>query len=1451
VRFAVAAVLAAWPLGAWAQSNLGTVAVGASTTATVTVTIPAAATLGSIAVVTQGVPNLDFTNTGGGTCNPGTAYAANATCTVKVNFAPVYPGRRHGAVVLGNSNGPIATVFLAGAGQGPMAGFEPFSAGSPVDADWQGLNAWGVALDAAGNVFFSNSVNHSYTNFVYKETLSNGVYTRSTVASKLYAPWGLAVDGAGNVYIAEYTNGLLGSTLKETLWNGAYTQSVIGSDTPGPAAIAVDDSGNVFIVENTLSYVYKEVLVNGVYDQRTIAKNLMGITSIAVDSKGNLFVAGSGTVIELAVSGNSYAQATKSPFDGGFSGVGNVVVDGNDNVWVSGCYETTCGTFRETPSNGGYTQTVLSRNAIGSAMDGAGNFYSGGGDGPIKYTVTQPEALNFQPETLGILEQIPYLYEGVFNNGNEPLTISEVSFPPDFPEDAGATTDCTAGATLSTLGACTLSIDFLPLASLNGKTSVTLNEDVTIASNSLNNSGTEQQVACTGIAMRPSSRLNLALSADPSPAGTPLTLTMTEVGGAILPTGTVALTLAPNQGSVWTQLGSFPLNSKGVATYTTSTLPAESYTFMATYSGDPNYASQNASTSTVNIVAPPAVTATGSSNFGGVNVGSSSAVLPVTVTFNAAATLGSIAVVTQGIPNLDFLNASGGTCATGQAYAANATCTVNVVFTPQSAGPQYGAVVLSDNNGNVLATGYLQGTGNGAQIAFAPGTFEPLPGPFYMPLGIVVDPVGNIYIGDGDLDKEVWSSGAYTMERTPPDIDAGPLAMDGAGVFYSPIQRLTISNGAYNATTVGSDFNRPCGVAMDGAGNVYVADAGDNYYSVPGNLFKETPSNGGYLQTTVGNPLYPTAVAVDGAGNVYVTVKEFVIQNGSNDVGYVYKETLSNGQYTQTEIGSGLTSPNGIAVDNAGNVYVTDSGDWPNFPAAVIKLTPQSNGSYLQSKIMSTLQNPAGIATDNYGNVYVSDWGGAPSTQPSVHKLDVVQPPAFTFDSTAEDATSKDSPQIVTITNLGTAPLNFLAVNYPADFPESPTAKGDCTSATVLAVGASCTLTIDFSPVAAGKGAASNALSEAVTITTGAKGASSTQSIAVSGTETIPANTVATPTFAPAGGTFTSPQTVKITDATAGAAIYYTTDGTTPTTSSKKYTGPIAVPATVTIQAIAAESGSINSAVATATYTINLPTVATPVFKPAAGTYTSTQSVTITDATAGATIYYTTNGSAPTTSSAKYTGAISVSANETIQAMATAPGYLNSAAASATYTINLPTASTPAFKPAAGTYNSAQTVAIGDATAGVTIYYTTNGAAPTTSSTKYTSPIKVSASETLEAMATASGYLNSATGSAAYTIATAPTVATTAATSVSTPNATLNGTITANNATTQYWFSYGTSKSSLTGATPKTGALTGTTATPVSTTVSGLKAKTTYYFQLNASNAAGTASGAVLSFTTN
>jgi hypothetical protein len=83
-----------------------------------------------------------------------------------------------------------------------------------------------------------------------------------------------------------------------------------------------------------------------------------------------------------------------------------------------------------------------------------------------------------------------------------------------------------------------------------------------------------------------------------------------------------------------------------------------------------------------------------------------------------------------------------------------------------------------------------------------------------------------------------------------------------------------------------------------------------------------------------------------------------------------------------------------------------------------------------------------------------------------------------------------------------------------------------------------------------------------------------------------------------------------------------------------------------------------------------LSSVATPMFSPVAGTYTGAQTVTIKDATAGAKIYYTTNGTTPTTASTLYSGPVTVSASEPLEAIAAAAGYTTSRVGGALYTIN-------------------------------------------------------------------------------------------------------------------------------------------------------------------------------------
>jgi hypothetical protein len=249
----------------------------------------------------------------------------------------------------------------------------------------------------------------------------------------------------------------------------------------------------------------------------------------------------------------------------------------------------------------------------------------------------------------------------------------------------------------------------------------------------------------------------------------------------------------------------------------------------------------------------------------------------------------------------------------------------------------------------------------------------------------------------------------------------------------------------------------------------------------------------------------------------------------------------------------------------------------------------------------------------------------------------------------------------------------------------------------------------------------------------------------------------AIPVFSVAGGTYSAPQTIAITDATPGSTIYYTTNQTTPTAASTKYTGPITITGSAYVQAAAIAPGYSLSFIAAATYNVTGTAVATPVLSLASGTYSGAQTVSVVDATAGATLYYTTNGAVPTSSSTKYTGPITITATETLSVIGIKSGAANSAVATGAYTILAPAAA-PLFSLAAGSYTGTQSVSITDTTAGASIYYTTNGSAPTTSSALYVGPISVTSSETLSAIAISATSTVSPTTAAAYTILAPPAV---------------------------------------------------------------------------------------------
>ena len=166
----------------------------------------------------------------------------------------------------------------------------------------------------------------------------------------------------------------------------------------------------------------------------------------------------------------------------------------------------------------------------------------------------------------------------------------------------------------------------------------------------------------------------------------------------------------------------------------------------------------------------------------------------------------------------------------------------------------------------------------------------------------------------------------------------------------------------------------------------------------------------------------------------------------------------------------------------------------------------------------------------------------------------------------------------------------------------------------------------------------------------------------------------ATPTFSVAEGEYDEAKSVELSCDTDGATIYYTTNGNTPTSSSTEYDGAISITETTTLKAIAIKD-EVESAVASATYTINRP--ATPEFDVEGGVFDEAFDLHLSTETDGATIYYTTDGTTPTNESSEYSTKVAISAvTTTVKAIAVKDG-LTSDVASATYTYDSRT--TPTF----------------------------------------------------------------------------------------------------------------------------------------------------------------------------
>ncbi len=267
------------------------------------------------------------------------------------------------------------------------------------------------------------------------------------------------------------------------------------------------------------------------------------------------------------------------------------------------------------------------------------------------------------------------------------------------------------------------------------------------------------------------------------------------------------------------------------------------------------------------------------------------------------------------------------------------------------------AGVVSTLAGSAGNPGYINGTGSAAN--------------FSTPVGVAVDQVGNVYVADSDNN---------TIRKITPAGAVSTLAGGGPDTF-----------GNTDGIGTAARFKAPNGVAVDQAGNVYVADSMNNIIrkitsaGVVSTLAGGGPDNPGYKDGTgtAARFNYPIGVAVDQAGNVYVadTFNNTIRKITPTGVVSTLAGSAGNAGSTDSSDGDPLFyQPNGVAVDQDGNVYVADSTN-----NIIRRITPEgvvstlagggmnSSGSIDGAGTAARFNYPGGVAVDPAGNVYVAD----------------------------------------------------------------------------------------------------------------------------------------------------------------------------------------------------------------------------------------------------------------------------------------------------------------------------------------------------------------------------------------------------------------------------------------------------------------------------------------------
>jgi len=1175
----------------------------------------------------------------------------------------------------------------------------------------------------------------------------------SGLTGGLSHPGGLAVDGSGDVFIADSDNNRI------AFYDASHDHGPgYATGLNDPTGMAYSSDGHLYIANSGSNQVLVSLSFQTPTPLSISGITLNAPTGVALDGIGNIYIADSGNnrVVKASVSGTNasvlYHNVGSMPY--------GIAVDSNFNVYFT---DTTNNDVTEIHGNGSPNTTFASgfNNPTGIAVDLSGNVYVadtgnnrvvqipvGGGNQTLLGTgMSSPNGLAFDNPYGNLYvsdsrnNRVLEIHLNVANLGTSPVSTAavqpvELIYNFTAPETITATTVLTTGlpnldfsdaggstcsGSFSVGGQCVENVNFTPEATGSREGDVTLSTST----------GPLIETPMTGTGTGPQATF--------APATPTVVLNNQAPPSGMDSTGNIYL--VNSQGQITRQSPAGAQSAFGSA-------PTSGY-----LSGFPSWVAVDGAGNLYGNGGP----------FGGnleeIPAGGSAPTLVATSNGNISG-----GPATDGLGNLFFLVVP----STGSGFLVKLHLT----------GPGW--------NPNAAQQGCVNSvlTSSGASTslpACGAGTLTVLAQNLYQPGGIALDAAGNIYVADyRGVDKFSPDGSTKSILNGGATLGyLGGLSVDSAGNVYTVWtdagELLELPVGGTSPIVLASNLTSTGGLALDSNDNLWLQSGGPNLTSIYTKYNRKIPPSFTYASTVVGQSSASQTVTVENDGNAALTftglsIAQGFTQQGIGTTSCSATTVLQSGtncllQLAMVPFQAGTLTGGAVLTDNNLNatgtmqtVSLSGVGTAPVTQPQTITFTPPTSPITYGASPITLLATGGGSGNPVIFSV-VSGPGTVTGSTLTVTGVGTIVVAANQAGNTNYTAATQVTQNIVV--NQATQTITFTA---PASI--TYTTSPILLSATAGASGNSVTFSI-----VSGPGTLSGAVFSATGLTVTGVG-----TIVVAANEAGNANYTAAPqvtqsivvTQASQTITFTPPASITYTtspillSATAGASgnsVTFSIVSGPGTLSGAVFSATgLTVTGVGTIVVAANEAGNANYAAAPQVTQSIVVTQAsqTITFTPPASPVVYGVSPIALVATGGA------SGNAVVFSVASGPGTVvgsmlTITGVGTVVVAANQAGNANyTAAPQVTQSIVVNAAgvaATPTFSPVAGTYTAAQSVTISDTTTGATIYYTTNGSTPTTSSTVYSGAITVASTETLEAIAAATGYTTSAVASAAYTIA--------------------------------------------------------------------------------------------------